>query len=208
MTTLLRIDSSARAEGSRSRQLGDALEARWLARTPGAGVVRRDLAADPVPHIGPTTIGGFFTPADQRTDAMREAIALSDRLISELEAADALLITTPMYNFGPPSALKAWIDHVVRIHRTVAYDGQTFRGLVTGKPAFVAIAYGAASYKPGGQLAPLDFLKPYLDQLLRFIGFTQVEIIAAEATNGAEPLATAELEAALAAIARLPALAA
>jgi len=208
MTTLLRIDSSARIEGSRSRQLGDALEARWLARTLGGTVARRDLSADPLPHITATTIAGFFTPADQRTEELKAAIALSDRLIGELEAADALLLTAPMYNFGPPTTLKAWIDHVVRIHRTVAYDGQTFRGLITGKPAFVAIAYGAASYKPGGMLAPLDFLKPYLDQLLRFVGFTEVEIITAEATNGAEPLAAAELDAALKAIAALPALAA
>ncbi len=208
MKTLLRIDSSARIEGSRSRLLGDALEARWRARMPGAGVVRRDLAAEPLPHISATTIAAYYTPAEERSAALTDAVALSDRLIGELEAADAVLITSPMYNFGPPSALKAWIDHVVRIHRTVAYDGTTFRGLVTGKPAFVAIAYGAASYKPGGMLAGLDHLKPYLEQLLRFIGFEQVEIITAEATNGAAEAAAGEFDAALRTIEALDSLAA
>ena len=208
MKTLLRIDSSARVAGSRSRHLGDALETRWRAATPGGAVVRRDLAVDPVPHIDVTTIAGFFTPADQVTDEMRAATALSDRLIGEVEAADALLITAPMYNFGLPSALKAWIDHVVRIRRTVAYDGATFRGLVTGKAAYVALAYGAASYEPGGALAPFDYAKPYLTHVLGFIGFREIEVVGVEGTNGAEGTAAAALDAALEAIARLPSLAA
>ncbi|ABS66224.1 NAD(P)H dehydrogenase (quinone) [Xanthobacter versatilis] len=208
MKTLLRIDSSARIEGSRSRRLGDALEARWRAGSPDGAVVRRDLAADPVPHIEATTIAGFFTPADQVTDAMRAATVLSDRLIGEVEAADALLITAPMYNFGLPSTLKAWIDHVVRIHRTVAYDGTTFRGLVTGKAAYVALAYGAGSYEPGGTLAPFDYAKPYLTHVLGFIGFRDIEVVGVEGTSGEEGAAAAALDAALKAIENLPSLAA
>ncbi|MFG1378227.1 FMN-dependent NADH-azoreductase [Xanthobacter autotrophicus] len=208
MKTLLRIDSSARIEGSRSRHLGDALEARWRASTPGGVVVRRDLAVDPVPHIDATTIAGFFTPADQITGEMRAATGLSDRLIGEVEAADALLITAPMYNFGLPSTLKAWIDHVVRIRRTVDYDGVTFRGLVTGKAAYVALAYGAGSYEPGGALAPFDYAKPYITHVLGFIGFRDIEVVGVEGTNGEEGAAAAALDAALKAIESLPSLAA
>jgi FMN-dependent NADH-azoreductase len=178
---LLRIDSSARTEGSHSRWLGDQVQARWQAEFPDGRVLRRDLAAQPVGHIEAATIQGFYTPADQATPALRAATALSDTLINELKAAHTVLICAPIYNFSVPSALKAWIDQVVRINQTFSYAGGGFQGLVKGPQAVLALAYGAAGY--GNALAGVDHLKPYLVALLNFLGITDVRTVAMEATT-------------------------
>lgn len=174
MTRLLRIDTSARTQGSHTRALGDAFEIQWQNRFPDTHVIRRDLAAEPVPQISEATVQGFYTAPVDMTDALRAATAVSDQLIDELMAADALMITVPIYNFSIPAALKAWIDQIVRAGRTFAFDGTQFTGLVTGKPVFVMCAYGVSGYAPGGPLASADFLKPYLRQLFNFLGCTEV----------------------------------
>lgn len=204
MPTLLRIDASARTEGSHSRSLGDAYEAAWVARTHGV-VTRRDLAASPVPQIVDATIAGFYTPADAMTAELRAATALSDALIAELFAADELLVTTPMYNFTIPAALKAWVDQIVRIGRTFSYEGTSFTGLVTGKRVTIAIAYGAGGYGEGGPLAALDLVKPYLATLFGFLGFTDVRFAGVEATTGDPDALNAAVDASREAIAALAA---
>lgn len=191
MTTILRIDASARDTGSVSRGLGDTLERRLLAATPNARVVRRDLVAAPLPHIAQETIAGYYTPADQMTDALRRATALSDELIGELTAADVVIVTVPMYNFSIPSALKAWIDQIVRIGRTFSYDGSGFTGLVGGKKVYVVAAYGAAGYAPGEPFAAADFLTPYLRFLFGFLGMTDVTVFPVEATTAAPEVVAA-----------------
>ena len=205
MATLLRIDASARTKGSYSRQLGDSFEASWRARHSGGTVVRCDLALTPVPQIADQTIAGFYTPAEAMTDALRDATALSDELIAELRAADELLVTTPMYNFGIPAALKAWIDQIVRIGHTFSYDGTSFTGLVTGKPVTIAIAYGAGGYGEGEALAALDLVRPYLATLFGFLGFTDVRFASVEATTGDPVALEAALDTARAAITALAA---
>jgi FMN-dependent NADH-azoreductase len=191
--TLLRIDSSARTAGSVSRQLADAAESAWLAGHPGGAVQRRDLARQPVAHIAEATIEGFYTPDDALDARLRAATALSDELVAELAAAHTLLIAAPVYNFSVPSSLKAWIDQIVRIRRTFAYEDGQFRGLVRGPRAVLALAYGADGYS--GPLAQLDHLRPYLTSLLHFLGIEDVRVVAAEATTG--PDAPARIEAAL-----------
>ncbi len=200
MPNLLRLDASSRLTGSRSRELGDYLARRLIDRQPEMALVRRDLTTNPLQHIADATITGFYTPPEAMTDALRAATALSDKLIDELQSADALLIATPMYNFGVPSALKAWIDQVVRINRTFDYDGQSFTGLVTGKPAYLALAYGAGGYAAGQPFAAMNFLNPYLDGLLRFLGFTEVHGFAVELTTADEPTVAASVASAHAAI--------
>ncbi|MBV8428595.1 MAG: NAD(P)H-dependent oxidoreductase [Hyphomicrobiales bacterium] len=195
MTTLLRIDSSSRTLGSRSRELGDSFEAEWLASRPTTRVVHRDLAADPVPHIADQTIAGYYAAPEEMTGELRAATALSDNLIAELKSADVLLITVPMYNFSIPSALKAWIDHIVRINHTFSYDGRAFTGLVTGKHAYIACAYGAAGYD-GGPLSAYNLLQPYLQLLLNFLGFSDVTFIGVEATTADNNVVRANLDAA------------
>ncbi|MGL5078383.1 MAG: FMN-dependent NADH-azoreductase, partial [Waterburya sp.] len=142
MAKILRIDSSSRLQGSHSRELADYFQAIWLEKYPSDQVIVRDLVKTPVPHIADIAIAGFYTPKDQHTDAMTSATALSDELIGELQSADVLLISVPMYNFTVPSAFKAWVDQIVRIGHTFAYDGTNFTGLVTVKRAYVICAYG------------------------------------------------------------------
>jgi FMN-dependent NADH-azoreductase len=182
MTTLLRIDASARTTGSQSRALADAFEAAWRQRHPGQPVIARDLAAQPVAHISETTIAGFFTADEALTDAMRAATATSDVLLDEFNGADTVLIATPMYNFSLPSSLKAWIDQIVRINRTFAYDGTAFTGLAKTRRVVVLCAFGASGYKEA--LAAADFVTPYLKFLFGFMGVRDVSIVAMEGTTG------------------------
>lgn len=177
MTTLLRIDSSSRQDESWSRRFGNELAAHLAPDRK----ITRDLAMNPLPHLTATTIAAFFSDATTHEAADKAAIALSDQLIAEIEAADDILITVPMYNFGIPSALKAWIDQIVRIGRTFSFDGQNFGGLVSGKRAFVVIAYGAAGY--AGSFRQADFAAPYLTFVLNFIGITDVTVIPIEGIN-------------------------
>lgn len=179
--TLLRIDASARTTGSVSRTLADAVQHAWQTAHPTGRVVLRDLAAQPIPHISQDTITGYYTPADQLTPALRAATALSDELIAELLDAHTLLISTPIYNFSIPSALKAYIDHVVRLNYTFAADENGLRGLVADRPTFIASAAGAVY--AGTDLAALNFEGPYLTTLLGFLGITSVELLAVEGTT-------------------------
>lgn len=200
MPTLLRIDASARRAGSQSRLLGDHAEAAWRAAHPGGTVVRRDLAAAPLPHVSETAIGAFFTPPGALSAEQQAAIALSDQLVGELLAADTLLVTTPMYNFGIPSALKAWVDHIMRVGRTFSYDGTSFAGLAGGRDAILAMAYGVAGYVEGGPFAAADFALPHLRFVLGFIGIDAVQAFAVEGTSGPAEGAASSLERARAAI--------
>ena len=192
MTRILRIDSSSRpssaalpdgTEGSYSRELADHLTERLRAEHKGAEVVVRDLATNPVPHILNETIAGYYTPPEAMTDALRGATALSDELIDEVKGADAIVLSAPIYNFSIPSALKAWIDQVVRIGHTFAYEDGQFRGLVEDKPTFVCFSYGASGYGENGPLQSYDHMKPYLLMVLNFIGLTSVETFSIEATT-------------------------
>ena len=193
MARLLRIDASSRIEGSHSRALADHFQSRWLAAHPDAEVLCRDVVRTPCPHISALTIQGFYTPDEQRSKPLMAATALSDQLIAELQSADVLLISVPMYNFSLPSSLKAWIDQIVRINKTFAYDGQQFSGLVTVQKAYVICAYGAAGYLNGGAFAGFNFLEPYLSGLLTFLGIPDVEFFSVEGTTGDEASVAAGL---------------
>lgn len=188
--SILRVDASSRSSGSYSKDIGDDVERSLLARHQGADIIRRDLAQQHIEHLRHETIIGYYTPSEAMTDELRDVTLTSDEIIAEAKKADIILITTPMYNFSIPSALKAWIDQLVRIGRTFDYDGSSFTGLLPGKQAYVVIAYGVGGYSDGGPLAGADFVKPYLSFLLGFIGIQDVTFIPVEATSG-EPAAIA-----------------
>lgn len=196
MTTLLRIDASARFEGSSSRRLADHFQARWTAAHPGARVIVRDLARRPLPHLDAPTIAAFYgAPVGAEPPA---GVALSDALIAELRAADHLLISSPLYNQSLPSSLKAWIDHVVR-------DGHTFEirdrrpfGLLGAMSASLVIARGGVT-----SARVDDFETPYLRAILGFIGITRVEVIGVEATAHDEAVRAPRFAAAQAQVDRL-----
>lgn len=171
MTRLLRIDSSARYEDSRSRALLDALEV----RLGPAEIVRRDLA-DSVPLIDSAWIVARDTPAASRGPAERSALAWSDAAIAELEAADTVAIGLPVYNFGPPAALKAWIDQIARPRLTFRYTSDGPVGLLKGKRAFVAFAAGGTRFG-----SPVDFASGYMRHVLGFVGIDDVRFVLDEA---------------------------
>lgn len=175
--TLLRIDASARTDGSVTRQLGDEFEARWLADHPGAQVVRRDLA-EPLPLLDSDWVSANLTDPAERSEAQREALALSDRLIGELRLADAMLVTVPMYNFGVPAAMKAWIDLVCRARETFAYTEQGPQGLLQDRPVTLVLASGGV---PMG--SAVDFASDYLKHMFGFVGISDVSLVSAERMN-------------------------
>lgn len=171
MTTLLRIDSSARTQGSVTRDL----TARITNAYTGAQVVYRDLAHTPVPQITESWVTANFTPPEDRTEAQVKTLALSEDLLAEVEAADTIVIGLPVYNFAPPAALKAWVDNVARAGRSFRYTANGPEGLLTNKRAILAMASGGTA--AGSEI---DFASTYMRHILGFIGITDVTVIAAD----------------------------
>lgn len=178
MAHVLVIESSARRQGSVSRQLTEQFIANWRAAHPADSIAVRDLAVEQVPHLDGDLLGGWMTPAEQQSEAEQAALALSNRLTDELLAADVLVLAAPMYNFTIPSTLKAWLDHVLRAGVTFQYTENGPRGLLSGKRAFVLTARGGI-YAGGS----MDHQEPYLRQALGFIGIHDVSFIHAEGLN-------------------------
>ena len=186
MAKILRIDSSSRIQGSHSKELADYFQTTWLEHHPQDEIIVRDIIKTPIPHITESTITGFYTAKEQLSSQLSQAIALSDELVDELQSVDVLLLSVPMYNFSVPSALKAWIDQIVRIGRTFAYDGTNFTRLVTVKQVYVICAYGSSGFGEGEPLAALNFLEPYLKQLFGFLGIKNVSFFNLEGTTADE----------------------
>lgn len=172
--TILRVDSSGRTESSDSRALVTELIDTLSPPDRAATVIERDLARG-VEFVDDDWIGANFTPDADRTTAHHARLAGSEVLVSELEAADILVIGMPIYNFGIPAALKAWIDQVARARRTFRYTEAGPEGLLTGKKVFVVITSGGTEI--GG---PLDFVSDYLRHVLGFLGMKDVTLIAAD----------------------------
>ena len=175
MTRFLIIDSAATGDQSVSRRLTDQLEAGLAARD--AEIVRRDIGADPIPHLTAETVSAIRT-GEAQTEAAREALALSDALVAEIARADVIVIGAPMYNFGIPSTLKAWFDHVLRARVTFRYTEAGPEGLMKGKSAIV-VESRAGLYSEG-PLAAMDSQEPHLRTLLWFIGIEDVTFVRAE----------------------------
>ena len=186
MTRILRIDSSSRIENSHSRKLVDYFQTVWQKKHPDTQIVVRDLVETQLPHLSDTAIAGFYTPAEQQTPEMKQATALSDELIDELQSGDVLLLSVPMYNFSVPSALKAWIDQIVRIGQTFAYDGTNFTGLVKVQRAYIICTYGSGGYVDGGAFSAMNFLEPYLRGLLSFLGIKEIKFFHLQGTTADE----------------------
>ena len=172
--TLLRVDASARRDGSSSRALVTRL-VEGLTDAGAAGrVLRRDLA-DGVELLDQAWIGANFTPDADRTPEHLERLAGSDALVAELMQADTVVIGMPIYNFGPPAALKAWVDLVARARRTFRYSESGPVGLLENKKAYVVVTSGGTAAD-----SPIDFATPYLRHALGFVGIDDVTVIAAD----------------------------
>lgn len=184
--TLLVIDASPRSARSHSRKVSTQYVDAWRAAHPDGKIVTRDLTQEPPPFVTEHWVVGAYAPADAQSEASRHAIAVSNRYIDELFAADEVLIATPMYNLNVPAALKAWIDQIVRAGRTFAVGAGGYEGLAKGKRAKVIVASGG-DFRPGTPGAPFDFLSPYLRGILGFIGIGDVEFIYAHSLTDGNP---------------------
>lgn len=170
MTRILRIDSSARVTGSVSRDLADRLSRRLAGRD--GEITVRDLAAAPPAFVHEAWVGANFTDPAARSEAQTAELAASETLVSELEAADQIVIAAPIYNFSIPASLKAWIDLVARARRTFRYTEAGPEGLLRGKTAWLVVASGGTALD-----SEIDFATPYLRFILGFIGITDIRVI-------------------------------
>jgi FMN-dependent NADH-azoreductase len=176
MTTLLQINSSINNGNGESSQLARQFVEAYVASHPGTRVVKRDVAAqEQVPHLTAERFGAFITPPEQRNASQQAVVEYSDALINELKQADVLVLGLPMYNFGVPSQLKAYFDHIARAGVTFKYTEKGPVGLVTGKKAYVFAARGGI-YSG----TPLDTQTSYVRDFLRFLGIADVEFVYAE----------------------------
>jgi len=171
---VLRIDSSGRTNESSTRSLADELVGALQNRHRITKVVRRDVASG-VPFVEQDWIDSNFTSEEDRTETQKETLSYSDSLVEELKTADAIVIGLPIYNFGVPASLKAWVDMIVRAKLTFRYGEDGPVGLLQGKRAYLIVASGGV-----GVDSEYDFATPYLRQALRFVGITDVEVIAAD----------------------------
>jgi FMN-dependent NADH-azoreductase len=174
---LLQIDSSARA-GSVTRRLTAKFAEEWKTNHPTGEVIHRDLSTTMLPLITDDWNATQIEPS-KLSPAHRNYLATSDALIEEVLAAEIILIGAPMYNFAIPSLLKAWIDQVVRIGKTVAYGSHGPQGLLGNRKVVVITSRGGA-YEKGTPREKLDFQEPYLRHVLGFVGLTDVTFIHAE----------------------------
>ena len=178
MSNVLIIESSARQQGSFSRQLTQQFVSQWQAAHPADQVTLRDLALNPVPHLDANLLGAWMKPEAQRSADEHASLKRSDELTDELLAADVLVLAAPMYNFAIPSTLKAWLDHVLRAGVTFKYTETGPQGLLTGKKAYVLTARGGLY---AGSTS--DHQEPYLRQVMAFVGIHDVTFIHAEGMN-------------------------
>ena len=184
-STLLHLDASPRGARSHSRRLGQKFLAAWRAAHPAAHVVVRDIGREPPPFVTEAWIEGAFASTEQQTAAAREAMAVSNRYVDELLAADQLVITTPIYNLSLPAVLKAWIDQIVRAGRTFAKSASGFEGLAQGKRALVIVASGS-DFRPASPGGACNFLEPYLRAVLGFIGIVDAQFVYAHSLAAGE----------------------
>ena len=170
MSTILHITSSIRGDESVSRALGNRLVERLSGGD--AQVITRDLSQNDIPFIDAERFAANLAPYAERSPEQQELAGIADRLIEELQAADTLVLSVPIYNFSVPATLKAWADMVARAGTTFAYTANGPKGLLEGKKAYITVASGGT---PVG--SAVDFMTPWLTFFLGFLGITDVEVV-------------------------------
>lgn len=178
MSHILLVTSSPRGAEGLSTRYASELAKQLAAQRPGTTLTVRDLAVAPLNHIGEAYVVGRATPPDARNAAQAEAVELAEGLVAELAAADTVVIGSAMINFGPPTPLKAWFDHVTWPGVTFRYAGGSVEGLLKGKKVYLVTASGGVFSE--GPLAAWDFQSGYLKHLLGFLGLTDVEHLRVE----------------------------
>lgn len=198
MKTLLQIDSSLFSGNGQSSQLARSFSQRWQELNTGGRVIARDLAREEIPHLTAERFQAFLAKPEERTPGQQAVAGYSQALIDELRAAEVIVLGLPLYNFGVPSQLKAYFDHVARAGITFRYTENGPEGLLKGKKAYVFAARGGLYAG-----TPRDTQTAYVRDFLAFIGITDVEFIYAEGLAMGEAPKTAALAAARDAITRI-----
>lgn len=178
MKSILKIDSSLFGENGVSTQLANALITELKAKHQDIRINQRRFAEQAIPHFDASWIQALSTKETERTEAQQQKVDFSDQLIKELQSADALVITAPMYNFNVPSMLKAWFDHIARAGVTFKYTEQGPVGLIEDKPVYLITTRGGI-HKGKPEDTQIQFVKTFLN----FIGLSNIEVIYAEALN-------------------------
>jgi len=198
MKTLLQLHTSLFSDAGQSSRLASRFVADWRAANPDGTVIARDLAREPVPHLTAERFQSFLAPAGERTPAQQAVVEYSDALIEEIRRADEIVIGLPMYNFGVPSTLKAYFDHIARVGMTFRYTEKGPEGLLTGRKVYVfATRGGSYAGTPG------DTETAYVRQFLAFLGIDDVEFVYAEGLAISEASKASALSRAERAIERL-----
>jgi FMN-dependent NADH-azoreductase len=201
VTTLLQINASLHTGNGHSSKLADQFVAAFRQSHPGTKILKRDVAADDsVPHLNSERFGALIAKPEERSITQHAVVAYSDNLIDELKQADVIVLGLPMYNFGVPSQLKAYFDHIARVGITFKYTDKGSVGLLTGKKAYVFAARGGLYVG-----TPLDTQTSYVRDFLRFLGIADVEFVYAEGLNISPQSKEAGLAKAVAEISRLAA---
>jgi FMN-dependent NADH-azoreductase len=203
MSHLLHIDSSIQGDRSISRRLTARAAAAWAAAHPGGSVTYRDLATAPLPHLDAESGTARMVPLDQHTPAQAESWELTRRLVAEIEQADTILLGLPLYNFGPPSTVKTWVDHLIA--PGLSLDPETHEGLLGGRD-FLVLAARGGGYGEGTPRDGWDHAQQWLPHGISMTGleprFITAELTLADVTPAmaelkplaAESLAAAERE--------------
>lgn len=184
MSTLLRIDASARAERSHTRRMTRTFVETWLRCRPADTVIERNLAKDPPEFVTEPWIASAFTAPERRTPEQRRILEASDQLIGELERSDVIVLGTPMYNYGMPAALKAWFDQVIRIGRTFSFDlargDWPLEPILTGKTLVVLSSRGEFGFAAGGMRAHMNHLDPHIATCAHYLGVSERHLVSIE----------------------------
>ena len=178
---ILHLISSPRGAESFSIKLGNEVLERLQQAHPTSVVTTKDLTQTPFPHLEEVHLQSFYTPAEDRTPELIEAVKHSDAAIAELRAADIIVIGVPFYNFNVPSTLKAWIDHIARVNETFRYDENGPEGLIKNKKVYLVVASGGVYSE--GPMKAYDFGEPYLRAVLGFMGMKDITTFRVEGVN-------------------------
>mgnify|MGYP002777065151 FL=1 len=185
MATVLHLDASPRGERSHSRRMTRHFVEAWKANHPLDTVVYRDIGRNPIPHVTEAWIAAAFTPQEQRTPEMWEALRISEELVDEFLAADIYVFGIPMYNWTVTSGFKAYIDQIVRINRTWGYIPEEspefpYKPLVHGKKMYVILSRGDGGFAQGERNYQRDFQTPYIREAFGMLGVTDITFVNVE----------------------------
>ncbi len=181
MTTILHLDASARSldksrqnRNSISRSLADSFREQWENKMINTKLIYRDLGKNPPDFISEAWIAAVFTPDEQKTPEQNTLVALSDELIDEVISTDIILLSTPMYNYGMPAALKAWFDQVIRVNKTFTFDLNRgdfpLQPILSGKTMVIITSSGEFGFHPGGIREKMNHLGPHIKVASQYLG--------------------------------------